>query len=371
MTESTTPTTDKDQPSGRGQIERFGQAPEKDQIPSDSAFVNFFRAIRTNTQKLVATIRAWALSAWAQQYNPSQWCYFTAGILFIMGLLADEGNGYGTLAGWVAFFGLVRELLHLFHRIWDTTLGKGAILILYASTANVALAYAAMKINLISGVEPTPFTFTLGFTTLVLMPFWLTLSTVLVFLVFLIVVNLWLLVRLPIKMIGFDIQLHWEDKKRAVLTMFLRIALIPLAVVSILEATKPYFVDFFGDPTDNIFTTQEFRKQLQEGIADAADADTSLEEQPIAEVTVDVQPDDEDRADAIQRGLIIDKWIAHFIWYLEAYPNSFCEKPQEVRTIPIEEGVVLFVYKDNEQDVGYRYEVAQCQLRSEVIATDQ
>ena len=216
--------------------------------------IKIFQSLQQKIQLRVDAIRAWKLSVWAQQYNPSQWCYFVAAILFIFGIMKEEGNNYSVLAGWVAFFGLGRELLHLFQRIWDTTLGKGAILILYASTANIALAYAAMKINLISGVEPTPFVFTLGFTTLVLMPFWITLSTVMVFLVFLILVNLWLLVRLPLKLIGFDIQLHWEDKNRAVLTMFLRIVLIPLALISILEAATPYFTDFMDGSADGIPT---------------------------------------------------------------------------------------------------------------------
>ncbi len=336
---------------------------------SNNPLLNLLRAFQEYIQARIASIRGWKLSVWAQQYNPSQWCYFAAGILFIFAIIGKEGNSYSILAGWVAFFGLGRELLHLFQRIWDTTLGKGAILILYASTANVALAFAAMKINLISGVEPMPFVFTLGFTTLVLMPFWITLSTVLVFLLFLILVNLWLLIRLPIKLIGFDIQLHWEDKKRAVLTMFLRIALIPLALVAILEATTPYFADFIDDPTDGVSTAEQIRLEFQQGFADGAglSTDSSSEEDqaPFESDTLnDVIEEVEDRK---RKGMVINQLIADFIWYFEAYPKSFCEKPENVRSVPIEEGVVLFIHEDEKEEIGYRYEVVPCVLRNNML----
>lgn len=348
-----------------------------------------FQSLKQKVQSRVDAVRAWKLSVWAQQYNPSQWCYFVAGILLFLAITGEKGNSYSILAGWVAFFGLSRELLHLFQRIWDTTLGKGAILILYASTANIALAYAAMKINLISGVEPTPFVFTLGFTTLVLMPFWITLSTVLVFLVFLILANLWLLVRLPLKLVGFDIQLHWEDKKRAVLTMFLRIVLIPLALISILEAATPYFADFM----DGVPTAKQIRLEIEEGFGDATDLS---DEQPAAPVTEELDGNKErqpvtsseqvsteqdapetsaefteEQAETKRKGMVINRLIANFMWYFEAYPNSFCEKPEEVRTVPIEEGVVLFVYQDESQEIGYRYDVSQCILRKAARVTSE
>ena len=51
-------------------------------------------------------------------------------------------------------------------------LGKGLILVLYAATANFALAISAIEINIITGIEPGPFVFTLGFATLIMLPFW-------------------------------------------------------------------------------------------------------------------------------------------------------------------------------------------------------
>lgn len=352
---------------------------------STAPLLKALQSVQQKIRSRIDAISAWKLSVWAKQYNPSQWCYFIAGLLFIFAIMGEEGNGYGLLAGWVAFFGLGRELLHLFQRIWDTTLGKGAILILYASTANIALAYAAMKINLISGVEPTPFVFTLGFTTLVLMPFWITLSTVMVFLVFLILVNLWLLVRLPLKLIGFDIQLHWEDKKRAVLTMFLRIALIPLALIAILEAATPYFADFM----DGVPTAQQIRLEIEEEFgedADSSDEQSGESPQALSEeqsaVLQEEQATDQDitdgtsayaeeQAETKRKGMVINRLIANFMWYFEAYPNSFCEKPEDVRTVPIEEGVVLFVTQDESEEIGYRYEVSQCKLRETVKASSQ
>jgi hypothetical protein len=56
--------------------------------------------------------------------------------------------------GFIAGAGVIRELWHVFNRIWEHMLGKALILFLYAATANFALAISALKINVITGIEP-------------------------------------------------------------------------------------------------------------------------------------------------------------------------------------------------------------------------
>ena len=175
---------------------------------------------------------------WAKQFNPSQWCYFTASALLLITTFTD--GSYLPFVALIAFVGLIRELINVFHRIWSTTLGKSFTLITYASTANLALAFAALKINLITGVEPMPFIFTLGFTTLVLMPFWIALSSLVMFMLILILANLWLLISIPIRLIGIPLEIHWEDKHRAILTMLMRIILIPIVLVHLINVMLPY-----------------------------------------------------------------------------------------------------------------------------------
>jgi hypothetical protein len=50
-------------------------------------------------------------------------------------------------------------------------LSKALILVLCAATTYFVLAISALKINLIRGIEPRPFTFTLSFATLIKLPF--------------------------------------------------------------------------------------------------------------------------------------------------------------------------------------------------------
>ncbi len=377
-------------------------------------------------KRLVERAREWKFAIWAGQYNYSQGCYFVAGLLVAWNFIYAQEPSY-ILAGWVAFIGLVRELLHLFQHIWDNLIGKTVILILYASTANIAIAYAAMQINSITGIEPTPFVFALGFTALVLLPVWVTLSTIIVFSFFLIAVNLWLLVRLPLKMIGFNVQLHWEDKKNAVLTMLLRIFLIPFAVTSVLTFTYPYFADFVDEPLgienqnflgDNSHTSNGLEsdslvvKPKQSPIdnesvdlpkqqkLDSNEPLTSAvhegENQLPTSSKVNVENQKESTAltitDAFRTGNLdedinlkfslpnnndglandstnskkpVRQLIAHFIWYLEAYPRSKCIKPDAARTVPIDEIAVLVITQNKEAELGYNYEVIECELRNQ------
>lgn len=337
-------------------------------------------------------VKAWQFSQWAKNYNYSQWCYFIASMLLLADFLTSDGTSQEVLAGWVAFFGLTRELLHLFKHMWNTMLGKSVILILYASTANIALAYAAMQINAITGIEPTPFIFTLGFTTLVLLPVWVTISTTFLFLLFLIAANLWLLIRLPLKLFGFNVQLHWEDKKRAFLTMILRIFLIPFAVVSILTFTHPYFASYLNGPAPSEVTQKntmndfnnvssdtqaiEEDKTIEDSVEDLnndlqkqmqgqvqAPPQEEANEEPADFFNMDFGVSPEDLETAKSKNLFIQRLIAGFIWHFESYPHSHCEKPSNARSVPIDENSVLFVLKDKTTQIGYRYEVALCKIR--------
>lgn len=366
--------------------------------PATARVTGALNIVRTRLQTILARIQGWRLSIWAQKYNPSQWCYFFSALLILLYFTTDTGESILTLAGWIAFLGLTRELLHLFNRIWHTTLGKSVILILYASAANIALAYAAMNINYITGVEPTPFVFTLGFTTLVLMPFWITLSTVVFFSIFMIGANLWLLVRLPLKLIGFNIQLHWEDRHRALLTMVLRIVLIPFAITAIFSFTLPYFTDFMNEdhrtadvqpveseptqttppeltvapvqpaPQGQRALPAEVQQQIDRATADlSADVQQQVKQDISNAQMFDIYFSDDSSEQEIEetrkKGLLIKRLIANFIWYLEAYPNSRCQKPNDARSVPIDELSVLFIHRDADSELGYRYEVAECKLR--------
>ncbi|TAP41473.1 hypothetical protein [Alteromonas sp. KUL49] len=303
--------------------------------------------------------------SWWQAYNFSQLCYFAAcSLLAIQGFWAEEVNII--VPGFIALVGLTRELLGLFHYLWSYSLGKAAILILYATTANVALAFAAMQINLITGVEPTPFVFTLGFTTVVMLPFWITVATISFFFMFMIVANLWLLLRLPFRLLGFKPAIHWEDKKHPFVTMIMRIVLIPVVMISLATVTSPYFAVTFGNIPINI-------NFLEEDVA-LIDNNGNISTD-VSELTTPQQQAAMDEAQAIndtigsfqatneEKAKLIRRFIAHFLFYFESYPNSACIKTTEQRSVIIDENMVLLISPDESGEYGYKFDVTRCEPR--------
>lgn len=280
---------------------------------------------------------------WAKQYTPSQLCYFAAMVCLILSVFDD---GISTLFATMlfAFTGLIRELLNLFQKVWATTIGKSLILILYASTANLALAFAAIKINQITGVEPTPFVFTLGFTTLVLMPFWIAVSQILIFLVGLILANLWLFLSLPLKLFGIQLKVHWEDTKNAVLTMLFRIILIPIVLSGLITIITPYLASSLDTNGIQFEVGTEQEHPVELSLANKEEDELGLEQ------LEDIQA----------KAQFIDKAIATFIYHLEAYPNSMCQKADNERTVILDDFSILLISQSEESPLGYSYRVAKC-----------
>jgi hypothetical protein len=296
---------------------------------------------------------------WAKQYTPSQLCYFLAISLLIINIFI-EGD-YAIWIALLAFVGLLRELFNIFHRVWDTAIGKGFIVITYASTVNFALAFAALKINAITGVEPMPFVFTLGFTTLILMPFWIALSSVILFLTVLILANLWLLVSLLLRIVGIKLKVHWEDKKRAVLTMLMRIILIPIVLLNLFAVMLPFSnTDFVSGPLQ--FDGPLLTINLGDEDSDSLQTDTTETE------SIQNNQEAEDILESLhETQLLVEKAIANFIFYLEAYPNSACQKSDEQRSVIIDENMLLLISKNEEAPHGFDYAVAKCVPRLNAI----
>ncbi|TDF35808.1 hypothetical protein EYS14_20690 [Alteromonadaceae bacterium M269] len=223
---------------------------EQDMGVSNGSLVSYqsLTNIPTLITDFVRRVLAVANKQWlyfTEQVNKltlSQICYVIAIVLLFTIVEGDFDESENTV--WVGLFaglGLMRELWTLFHKVWQKTLGKGVLLVLYAATANFAVAIAALKINDIAGVEPTPFIFTLGFTTLTMLPFWLIMASVLFFAIALVVQTMWLILGLALRLVRFKIRLHWEDEAFAVVTIILRLILTPVLIVSLIQFATPYF----------------------------------------------------------------------------------------------------------------------------------
>lgn len=292
------------------------------------------------------------------QLTLSQWMYFLAFLLLLIHVDEDIENETGLLwVGAIAGVGLVRELWHVFNRIWEHMLGKGLILVLYAATANFALAISALKINFITGIEPGPFVFTLGFATLIMLPFWLLMSSIIFFSIALVAANLWLIIGILLRLVRVKVKVHWEDKVFVIITMILRLVLIPYVIMSLFFMAVPYAeqIEMFAHPiamlkgkTSKATNNQQHDDKVVLSESKSKNVRLTLNSRPL------MLPETKD-------GQIkwLDKVIASFIYHFETYPKSACVKLPEQRSLPIDENLILLVTKD-ESPLGYRYSVGHC-----------
>ena len=293
------------------------------------------------------------------QLTLSQWMYFIAALLLLVHVEKDIEQDYELLwVGAIAGVGLVRELWHVFNRIWEHMLGKALILVLYAATANFALAISALKINIITGIEPGPFIFTLGFATLIMLPFWLLMSSIMFFSVALVAGNLWLVIGLLLRLVRIKVKVHWEDKVFVIITMIMRLVLIPYVITSIFFMAVPYAkqIELFEQPialfkqsvADNKDETDALNDTIEINETDNKNITIRLNQRPFT-IPVD------------EEGHIkwLDKVIAGFIYHFETYPKSACKKSPQQRSLPIDENLRLLVAEDDSA-LGYKFSVGPC-----------
>lgn len=293
----------------------------------------------------------------------SQWLYTIAFVLLLNNRDQELEPGSDLVwVGLIAGIGLSRELWHVFNRVWEKMLGKALILVLYAATANFALAVSAVKINAIAGIEPSPFIFTLGFATLIMLPFWLLLASIAFFSVALIAANLWLIISVLLRVIRVKVKVHWEDQSFVFLTMLLRLLLIPYVIMSILFMAMPYAeqIELFDHPMalvrqemqNNLPTTQNLDTQLDAEVIDDAESEPDL--------TINVNGEAINLfSDQTEKSLLLDKLIASFIFQFETYPKSACKKAPQQRSLLIDENIMLLVEED-ESELGYHFSVGPC-----------
>jgi hypothetical protein len=299
------------------------------------------------------------------QLTLSQWMYLIAFLLLLVHVEQDVEQDYELWwVGAIAGIGLVRELWHVFNRVWEHMLGKALILVLYAATANFALAISALKINVITGIEPGPFIFTLGFATLIMLPFWLLISSIMFFSVALVAGNLWLVIGLLLRLVRVKIKVHWEDKSFVLITMILRLVLIPYVIMSIFFMAVPYAkqIELFEQPIalfKKSVADNKDEKDEKEALK-ALNDNIEINETDNKNITIRLNqrpfsiPVDDD-------GHIkwLDKVIAGFIYYFETYPKSACKKSPLQRSLPIDENLILLVTEDY-SDIGYQFTVGPC-----------
>ncbi|MFT6991942.1 MAG: hypothetical protein ACJASL_003939 [Paraglaciecola sp.] len=295
----------------------------------------------------------------ASELTLSQWMYLIAFVLVLVHSEQDIEQDYELLwIGAIAGIGLVRELWHVFNRIWEQMLGKAFILVLYAATANFALAISALKINVITGIEPGPFIFTLGFATLIMLPFWLLMSSIIFFSVALITGGLWSILGILLRPLGVKVKIHWEDKSFVFITMIMRLVLIPFVIGSMLFMAVPYAkqIELFAQPIAFIKQATAEKRDETEALNDIIENNETDKEN--VTLTFNNRPftlalDEEEQIKWL------DKLIAGFIYHFETYPKSACKKSPLQRSLPIDENLLLLVAEDDSA-LGYQFSVGPC-----------
>lgn len=213
----------------------------------------------------------------------SQWCYFIAAAMLLSFLTeTQEDDDYLLVVGIVAGFGLLRELWQIFMRIWEHTFGKGVLFVLYASTANIALAVSALKINAISGIEPQTFVFTMGFTTMLMLPFWILLASVIFLGSAIVLLSLWSFLSFLLRLFRIRLKTLWQDKSFALLTMWMRIIFIPCLIYVMWQFLEPYMeqLDVFDDTP--IFDAQAIAQMPEDEFISLANKLKNSGEQPLS-----------------------------------------------------------------------------------------
>lgn len=301
------------------------------------------------------------LAGWGNRLtslNFSQKCYLIAVMILLLASNDVDSESALLWAGVPALIGLSREFWFVFNSLWGHTLGKGLLLVLYAATANFAIAISALKINEVAGIEPTPFVFTLGFTTLLMLPFWLVIATVVFFSVALVLINLWLLVSLLLRLIRVKVQVHWEDKSFVFVTMLMRLVLIPVVINALLQVIEPYShqVELFNEQIqfydDDKFSEEELSRIQNAEPGQVSDIIAAIKAE---RAEAGLEPID----DAGETKPYLNIMIGNFIYWFETYPYSGCQKTSEQRTLVIDENS-MFVAQKAENELGYTFSVMPC-----------
>ena len=300
-----------------------------------------------------------SLKSVARDLTFNQKIYFISALaLFITalsgGYAGEEGAapsnefhvGFGSLVGLFAGIAVCRELWQIFQKIWSSVIGKAVILVVYAGTANFALAVAGQKVNHVAGIEPGPLIFTTGFTALLMLPFWIIGSTLVFSSLALLATNLWFVICLLLRIVRVKVRAHWEETRFVLVTLLARIILIPVFTGSLVQFIEPYsdeitifqgviaslevneeqaFLVVNNSTEHSIPINQVITHDLRASIV--AEANGSLADDRVETVDLGI--------DSSPQWTKIDTLIAYFIYFFETYPSSACQKAAEERVLPI------------------------------------
>jgi hypothetical protein len=353
-------------------------------------------------QTLVGKIKHWRLGLgerWAKLHT-NQIIYLVALFFFIV--VGGDMNAPNTMmwfVGILAFFGMARELWAIFLKVWESTFGRLILLVLYAAIANFTLAVAAQKVNIIITADPTQLYHTLGVTTLLVLPLWLMVVSVVGMIIIFGLMQILRLMRGLLVLIR--IIARTAKPKEAFPKTFIIVRLILLMPVSmtVFNSLNWYGEQLnlprtpglrFSDSSESIVNKQVTKVGLgiienelqaenlsEEERQDLLTAKRNLQEKYDNRINENLADDvpvtkDEVLSNEKNEGTIgttdeastkiyfLDNLIASFVYNYETFEYSHCQKGADERVVYISENDILVVKKDNSAPTGYTFSTRSC-----------
>ena len=337
--------------------------------------------------------------------------YFLALIILVFQALFGEINQ--TLIGGIGLAALAIEMWPKFVEIWETLLGRIAVIVTYAILGNVVVVFAGHKLNEIIGVEPGALFYATSFVSLLTAPIWIVTITLIFMLFYMVIKQVWFFVTFIPWLIGLYEKSAIQVKRFPKLTRVTRILMVPfmfMFLVSVLDAyssvfgNQSWFTELNGGlkrGLGNKETQQAIRDEIQKEkesedltpeelkatevleelfadkenelvTEDVAKADDSIVESNTnseKEISAkDKSADSGPKVSVTGNGISVDAdanmdhIIAAFVYHLEAFKYSQCEKTDDERIVPLGEHDIL-VAKPFDNELGYHFSVRECKLK--------
>lgn len=326
--------------------------------------------------------------------------YFLALIILTFQVIFSEVNY--ELIGAVALIAMAVEMWPKFVHIWETLLGRVIVVVSYAIIGNFVVAFAGHKLNEIVGIDPGSLFYATSFVSLLTAPIWIVTITLIVMLLYVAIKQVWFFVTFIPWVLGLYEKTSIQVKRFPKITRVTRIAMMPfmfMFLVSVLElygeeaGDETGFVQSFTEGVNEGFNSAHTKKQIKDEIQKTRETENLTPEelkatQVIEDLLIpegdeaktatqtdvaDVQlPEQEANKDdeikvasngvTIGSGVKLDKAIATFVYYVEGFKYSQCEKTEKERIVPIGEYDILAI-KPDDSKLGYHFSVRACKLK--------
>jgi len=326
---------------------------------------------------------------WWQVLHSNQKIYLLA---VILGVSQDESMTTETLlepgtglliVGSVAMIGMLRELLDIFTRVWQTLLGKSFIFIVYVIIGNFTLAVAARKVNYITGVDPHSLIYAQGFTTVLVLPLWLLLLTSMSLILLFTLGNVWFLFLKLINLLRLHPINARARERFSVLFIFIRLFLIMPIMITLMQPLNWYSnelnieipgVTFSSGKQNDVegkATNQEPNDMTENELTETKQIAVTGNSEELNDDLNDIKQIDDvvilgvesNEEQAKEKYTDFDRAIATFVYEYETFQLSRCEKTDAERVSIIAEDIILVAEKVEGHDLGYKFSARACILR--------